>query len=199
MIIHKIREPFPHLIIEDFYNANELKLIWRELDFLTSPNKLLPANFNASIEANHLSVVLDHVYSNHSISDILTINRKALSKEILDSFVELNPLLAHVNSVNKYSTKIKYYENYNGYKKHQDNARFTALTYFYKEPKAFEGGDLYFNDFDYTIKLKNNMLVLFVGALWHESLPVSLKQDGHITGNGKYTMTQFLNIDENIQ
>jgi hypothetical protein len=43
------------------------------------------------------------------------------------------------------------------------------------------------------------MFVLFVGALWHESLPVSLKQDGHITGNGKYTMTQFLNIDENIQ
>jgi len=199
MIIHKIREPFPHLVIEDFYNKDELKLIWQELDFLTSPSKLMPANLNGSIEANHLSVVLDHVYSNRSISDILTINRKALSKEIKDVFVELDPLLAHVNLVNSDLTKIKYYENYNGYKKHQDLARFTALTYFYKEPKAFEGGDLYFNDFDYTIKLKNNMLVLFVGALWHESLPVSLKQNGHITGNGKYTMTQFLNIDENIR
>ena len=199
MVIHKIREPFPHLIIEDFYSEDELKLIWRELDFLTSPNKLMPANLNGSIESNHLSVVLDHAYSNRSISDILTINRKALSKEIKDVFVELDPLLAHVNLVNSDLTKIKYYENYNGYKKHQDIARFTALTYFYKEPKAFEGGDLYFNDFDYTIKLKNNMLVLFVGALWHESLPVSLKQDGHITGNGKYTMTQFLNIDENIR
>jgi Rps23 Pro-64 3,4-dihydroxylase Tpa1-like proline 4-hydroxylase len=199
MVIHKIREPFPHLIIEDFYSEDELKLIWRELDFLTSPNKLMPANLNGSIESNHLSVVLDHAYSKRSISDILTINRKALSKEIKDVFVELDPLLAHVNLVNSDLTKIKYYENYNGYKKHQDIARFTALTYFYKEPKAFEGGDLYFNDFDYTIKLKNNMLVLFVGALWHESLPVSLKQDGHITGNGKYTMTQFLNIDENIR
>jgi hypothetical protein len=58
---------------------------------------------------------------------------------------------------------------------------------------------LYFNDFDYTIKLNNNMLVLFVGALWHESLPVSLKQNGYITGNGKYTMTQFLDKNENIQ
>jgi Rps23 Pro-64 3,4-dihydroxylase Tpa1-like proline 4-hydroxylase len=199
MVIHKITEPFPHLIIEDFYSKDELKLIWRELDFLTSPNKLMPANLNGSIESNHLSVVLDHVYSNRSISDILIINRKALSKEIKDTFVGLDPLLAHVNLVNSDLTKIKYYENYNGYKKHQDIARFTALTYFYKEPKAFEGGDLYFNDFNYTIKLKSNMLVLFVGALWHESLPVSLKQDGHITGNGKYTMTQFLNIDENIR
>ena len=199
MVIHKIIEPFPHLIIEDFYSEDELKLIWRELDFLTSPNKLMPANLNGSIEANHLSIVLDQIYPNRSISDILTINSKALKKEVLDTFAELNPLLAHINYINTNLTKIKYYENYNGYKKHQDNARFTALTYFYKEPKMFEGGDLYFNDFDYTIKLKNNMFVLFVGALWHESLPVSLKQYGHITGNCKYTMTQFLNIHENIQ
>jgi len=199
MIIHKIREPFSHLIIEDFYNKDELKLIWKELDFLTSSNKLIPANLNGSIESNHLSIVLDQVYSNRNISDILTINRKAFSKEILDVFVKLNPLLAHINLINTDLTKIKYYENYNGYKKHQDLARFTALTYFYKEPKLFKGGDLYFNDFNYTIKLKNNMFVLFVGALWHESLPVFLKQDGHITGNGKYTMTQFLNINENIQ
>jgi Rps23 Pro-64 3,4-dihydroxylase Tpa1-like proline 4-hydroxylase len=199
MVIHKIREPFPHLIIEDFYNQDELKLIWRELDFLTSPNKLMPANLNGSTEANHLSIILDQAYANRSISDILTVNRKVFSKEILDAFVSLNPLLAHINLINSDSTKIKYYENYNGYKKHQDSARFTALTYFYKEPKAFEGGDLYFNDFDYTIKLNNNMLVLFVGALWHESLPVSLKQNGYITGNGKYTMTQFLDKNENIQ
>ena len=198
MFIHKVSKPFPHLIIEDFYSENELKLIWKELDFLTSPNKLMPANLNGSSESNHLSIVLDQVYANRSISDILTVNRKALSKEIKDAFVELNPLLAHINLVNTDLTKIKYYENYNGYKKHQDLARFTALSYFYKEPKAFEGGDLYFNDFDYTIKLKNNMFVLFVGALWHESLPISLKQKGHITGKGKYTMTQFLNIDENI-
>ena len=199
MIIHKITEPFPHLIIENFYSEDELKFIWRELDFLTSPKILMSADLNGSVEGNHLSVILDDVYRNRGISDILTVNRKAFNKEIIDAFVELNPLLAHINLVNVDLTKIKYYENYNGYKKHQDLARFTALTYFYKEPKAFEGGDLYFNDFDYTIKLKNNMFVLFVGALWHESLPVSLKQDGHITGNGKYTMTQFLNIDENIR
>jgi Rps23 Pro-64 3,4-dihydroxylase Tpa1-like proline 4-hydroxylase len=192
MIIHKIREPFPHLIIEDFYNEDELKLIWHELNFLTSPNKLIPANLINSGDANHLSIILDQVYNNRNISDILTINRKIFNEKILNDFIELNPLLSDFNLVNAELTKIKYYENYNQYKKHQDSARFTALTYFYKEPKAFEGGDLYFNDFNYTIKLKNNMLVLFTGVFWHESLPVSLKQDGYITGNGKYTMVQLI-------
>ena len=35
--------PFPHVIINNFYNDEELKLIWQELDFYTQPNKLVPA------------------------------------------------------------------------------------------------------------------------------------------------------------
>ena len=36
-------DPFPHLIIRNFYNEEELKLIWEELNFLTKPGKLLEA------------------------------------------------------------------------------------------------------------------------------------------------------------
>ena len=36
-------DPFPHLIIKNFYNKRELKLIWEELDYYTKPDKLLPA------------------------------------------------------------------------------------------------------------------------------------------------------------
>ena len=36
-------DPFPHVIIDNFYNEEELKLIWQELDFYTHPNKLVPA------------------------------------------------------------------------------------------------------------------------------------------------------------
>ena len=37
------KEPFPHLIVEDFYNEKELELIWEELNFYTKPGKLLEA------------------------------------------------------------------------------------------------------------------------------------------------------------
>ena len=33
--------PFPHFILHNFYNDEELKLIWEELDFYTKPDKLL--------------------------------------------------------------------------------------------------------------------------------------------------------------
>ena len=33
-------EPFPHLILYDFYNQEELDLIWEELKFYTKPGKL---------------------------------------------------------------------------------------------------------------------------------------------------------------
>ena len=31
--------PFPHLVIKNFYNEQELDLIWEELNFYTKPNK----------------------------------------------------------------------------------------------------------------------------------------------------------------
>ena len=34
-------EPFPHLIYHNFYDDEELELIWEELKFLTKPNKLI--------------------------------------------------------------------------------------------------------------------------------------------------------------
>ena len=37
------REPFPHLIFNNFYNEEELNLIWEELNFYTRPEKLLDA------------------------------------------------------------------------------------------------------------------------------------------------------------
>ena len=37
-----LSSPFPHLIIENFYNKKELDLIWEEIKFLTKPGKLLP-------------------------------------------------------------------------------------------------------------------------------------------------------------
>lgn len=194
--IQAIKDPFPHVIIENFYNNDELKVIWDEIDKLFSSYQFLPATFGGSFDNNHLSCVLDKVYQNKEESNILRINRKAFSKEILDAFVSLNPLLAHIYLCNKDITKLKYYQNYNHYNKHQDLYRFTILTYFYKEPKLFNGGNLHFDDFNYTIEIKNNMLVLFMGSIFHSSLPVQL-EGKDLSGMGKYTMAQFLDINLN--
>jgi hypothetical protein len=35
-------DPFPHLIAENFYDEEELKLIWEVLDSITEEQKFLP-------------------------------------------------------------------------------------------------------------------------------------------------------------
>jgi Rps23 Pro-64 3,4-dihydroxylase Tpa1-like proline 4-hydroxylase len=200
MVIHKIKEPFPHLIIEDFYNQNELKLIWQELDFLTSANKLVPANIDGStINSNALSASLDVIYKHLRYSNIYLINQKILSPEIKNAFFSLSELFGHITMINTLNIKIKYYENGHNYHKHRDLARFTGINYLYKEPKKFEGGDLYFNDHDYKVELKNNMFILFMGCFPHSVTPIALNENAYITGNGKYSITNFLDIYETIQ
>ena len=36
----RYEEPFPHIIVKNFYNEEELELIWEELNFYTKPGKL---------------------------------------------------------------------------------------------------------------------------------------------------------------
>ena len=43
-------DPFPHLILENFYNEEELNLVWEELKFYTKPGKLLePKDFGGCL------------------------------------------------------------------------------------------------------------------------------------------------------
>ena len=34
-----LNDPFPHIIVENTYNAEEQKLVWQEIEFLSSLNK----------------------------------------------------------------------------------------------------------------------------------------------------------------
>ena len=92
--------PFPHLIIRDFYNQEELDLIWEELKFYTKPGKLLSAKDYLGVvdRTNAKALFLDHVYRNNdeglnyrNISNILTVNRKVFNPDILGILEKLHP------------------------------------------------------------------------------------------------------------
>ena len=47
--------PFPLMVIENFYNEEELSLIWEELNFYTKPGKLLNAKgYGGIVDRNTL-------------------------------------------------------------------------------------------------------------------------------------------------
>ena len=67
------KTPFPHLIIENFYNPEELELIWEELNFYTKPGKLFEAkdyggipdktNSHAILSVSYTHLTLPTIYS----------------------------------------------------------------------------------------------------------------------------------------
>ena len=62
-----LKDPFPHLVIYDFYNSEELNLIWEELNFYTKPGKLLEAKDYGAADnkTNAKALFLDRIYSTH--------------------------------------------------------------------------------------------------------------------------------------
>ena len=87
------QKPFPHLIFNNFYNEEELDLIWEELNFYTKPNKLFEAkDFGGVVDkTNSHAISLDSVYSKkyRPLSNILTVNRKLFDSDILKSFAKV--------------------------------------------------------------------------------------------------------------
>jgi hypothetical protein len=197
-IIIKNYSPFPFLEIENMYNENELILIWQELDFLTHPIKLHPPeetgtakNKDGIILKNNVGLFLDKIYAERKISNILFVNRKLFTPEITDSFSDLSFGYQEIKHTNEDRTLISYYENNSYYKPHIDNAIYTAITWFFNEPKCFTGGDFYFSDYDHKIKIKDNMTIIFPSFVKHSVDDVSMNQNLPI-GNGRYSMSQFI-------
>ena len=53
LVCNAFEKPFPHLIVDNFYDDGELELIWEELKFYTKPGKLLePKDFGGVIVEN---------------------------------------------------------------------------------------------------------------------------------------------------
>lgn len=196
MKIESHHEPFPYLIVHDFYEDHEVDLIWNELNFWSVMNKLLdPERTGQTYEGKkkNKGVFLDDAYTDRSFSNILQINRKIFSKEIIEAYWALHPSYKIIGICDKDTTLVSYYEDQDYYKPHADRAAITALTWFYKEPKMFEGGDLVFTEYDITISVKNNMMLVFPSVIEHAVTPTSLIAGAEKNkGLGRYCISNFM-------
>ena len=197
-------EPFPLMVINNFFNQQELDLIWKELDFYTAPNKLFTAeNYGGVVGyTNAKAIVLDDLYKNYennekgvnfrNISNILTVNRKLFESGVLDTFSSLHGCVSIANKTNHDITKVRYYHDGQYYDPHTDKSTmFLAFSYFYKEPKKFVGGDLEFTKYDFKLPCDNNSMVIFPGWVEHGVRKVKIKNSDYYDGWGRYAITSF--------
>jgi len=210
-------EPFPHLIIDDFYNPEELELIWEELTFYTKPGKLLTAkDFGGVVgKTNSHALAIDCIYQNNensvnpvdgengvnyrSISNILTLNRKMFTSGVLKVFADIHPCCAIAPEANYDCTKVRYYHNGEYYEPHKDKStHFLSFSYFYKEPKKFTGGEVYFPEYgDYQFSCYNNSMIILPGWVQHGVKEVSIENSDYYDGMGRYAITNFFSCANN--
>jgi Rps23 Pro-64 3,4-dihydroxylase Tpa1-like proline 4-hydroxylase len=187
-----------YAIIENFYSSDELTTIWEELDFFLDNNLLLePHHTGSAINTsgqfikNNKALFLDlHYATNREDSAILRLNRKIFSKEITDNLIDHNPIFRYLQTCNVDTTMISYYESGSYYKPHIDVSAITILTYFFKEPKKFTGGDFKLIDFNETISPQNNMVLIMPSCYLHQATDVTIQQVGY----GRFCMSQFLSF-----
>jgi len=193
--------PFPHFIIYNFYDNDELKLIWEELDFYTKDGKLFEAkDFGGVIDkTNSKAIWLDKVYKDkyRSLSNILTINRKIFDYRILDAFSDIHDCCSIARDSNFDQTKVRYYHDGNFYEPHTDKTvQFLAFSYFYREPKRFQGGELFFPKYDYKFNCDNNSLIMMPGWVEHGVSQVTIQDSDYFDGYGRYAITSFFGNKE---
>ena len=190
-------DPFPHLIIENFYDDEELELIWEELNFYTKPGKLLEAkDFGGVVDrTNSHALCLDDVYDKkvyRSLSNILTINRKLFKSSTLDVFGKIHDCCSIAVDCNYDYTKVRYYHNGEYYEPHTDRSfNFLAFSYFYKEPKKFQGGEIYFPKYEYELTCENNSTIILPGWVEHGVKEVKISDSDYYDGYGRYCISSF--------
>ena len=202
-------QPFPHLIVKNFYNEKELELIWEELKFYTKPGKLYDAkDFGGIVDnTNSKAIILDQLYRNYSLkpseningnpnfrsmSNILTVSRKIFESGILDVFSNIHGCCSIAKLSNWDATKVRYYHNGEYYDAHTDKSmQFLAFYYIHKEPKKFSGGEVYFPQYNYEYSCDNNSLIMFPGWVEHGVKEVKIEDSDYYDGWGRYAITSF--------
>ena len=195
MQITLCREPLEYIIIDETYTEEELKLIFLELDFWTMSNNLMSPDLtgtardkNGKPKKHNEGIFLDDVYTDRNYSNILKLNRKIYDINVDEPSLILNFL----HESNHDTTLISYYENNTYYKTHKDRSVLTALTYLYKQPKAFEGGNLVLTDYGLAFEPWFNRTYIIFGVAQHEVTEVLVKPENCNKGLGRYCISNFI-------
>lgn len=182
--------------IDNFFTKDETS---RLLDYvLKNESEFVPTSTSTNDLDYRRSMI---IYSFPEFSQLITKRIKAILPDVFRK-VNLEPF-----PISEIETQLTSHNDGNYYKIHNDNGstdtatrEFTYVYYFYREPKAFSGGELliydskiennfYLNaDTFHTVEPRNNSIVFFLSRYLHEVLPVSCPSqsfaDSRFTING---------------
>ena len=183
-----VLEPFPHVLLRDFYTKDEMVTVLDEKKRLDQ--HLQPPRFSGSARDKatgrplkfNAGLFLTDAFPN---SEIVSLARRHIFQELIDQ-IDCSWWKDVWRMNNFESWMLSRYSDGQYYNAHRDASQHTLLVWFNTEPKQFTGGDLIFTDYNLTIPCVNNTGIIFPGPIRHEVPPVK--------GEGRYTLTCFTSI-----
>lgn len=190
-------KPFHYITIENLWSDKERKEMFDEIIMFEKKGIFLePQNTNTATDISNKPLkkntgkFFDDIWLDRNASSVLKHNTKLFdvfkSDEVKQSWYFKNLLF------NSYSTLVSYYEDSDFYKSHIDNFVVTALSWFFIEPKKFNGGEIIFSDYNLKFEVTNNLTIVFPSSINHEVSKISLKKEDRDKGLGRFCMNQFL-------
>jgi len=200
--IKELTNKTPYVYIKDLYSEQELSELFLELDYLQSRKNIWldPEQSGSAMTPdkialkNNKGLWINHLYKQIEMSAILSHNMKIYSSGLAQTLASEHSWFEYLIQNSRFSTLLSYYENSGEYKPHRDRSVLTTLTWLYKEPKQFEGGELTLND-EVGFNCENNSMLIFPSTCIHEVSPVIL-QEPEKTGMGRYSITTFVTLEE---
>jgi hypothetical protein len=119
-------------------------------------------------------------------SNILQVNRKIFSDELIEKLVSFSAYFRHLKNCKVDYTLLNYYKDSEHYLPHHDESILSAITTF--QIGDFKGGDFCFTDYNEIISYKENRCIIFAGCINHEAKPIIADKNSR-----RISMAQFMN------
>tara|TARA_B100000035_G_scaffold309030_1_gene314653 strand:- start:167 stop:787 length:621 start_codon:yes stop_codon:yes gene_type:complete len=188
----------PVVWADNFYSAEEIQEMFFEARYINSLGILSEedesggARENGKLLKKNKAVFLEKIYASEPrLSGMIRmVNKKLSDKNFIDRMTDMHPYFNNLKNADG-SILLNYYDKSDKYEAHRDTCYITILTWFYEQPKAFEGGDFIIEN-DYKIDCKIGRTVFMPSYLLHEVTPVTMPETEQGKGLGRYSLTLFI-------
>ena len=172
--------------VDEWYSPEEMKEVWKEIDFLTDFKKF-------KFDGATLKIDLDESYLDHHISNILSYRYKDKLNLFADQVDRTYPegTAEEFMKCTEIKTSLRYFHQSMGWENHTSDDKFVSYHFLWKEPLSYEGGDLMFED--RKIKSHQSRLVFFKGNYNRNITGINFTDPKRTLGGGLYLITTSYN------
>lgn len=187
------------VVIDNFYNTDEADLVLSEC-ISVLPQMMDETKTSGALDANGSIIKKNHgAFIKSPGSNIETLSKaKLFSVDVRDRMLMANSLYKIFFGLNRVETLLSYYSDGDYYNNHIDDSIFTVVTYLYKQPKKFTGGEIvlqsYIDGISATIECLNNRTIIFPSITPHSVNPVKMVDDSGF--DGRFCITNFINYKD---